>query len=126
MVADKSAPAPSRQALESSELYGGMVLGQTVTVAGQDFYQGFVSLWRDKALGERYLLLIRERPSARTGSVVWVEHRGRRLLQLTLPSSRSRIGPLCEQAVEETWQRLVDAEIEARLHGDLDLARDEL
>ena len=113
-------PAPN------TELYEGLVLGQTVTVAGQDFYQGFATLWRDKALGSRYLLVIRERPSARTGSVVWVEHQGRRLLQLTLPNSRSMIGRLCEPAVEEIWQRLVETELNAKLDADKDLARDEL
>lgn len=120
-----TAVKPSGTSL-STDLYEGMVLGQTVTVAGQDFYQGFVTLWRDKALGEHYSLLIRERPSARTGSVVWIEHRGRRLLQLTLPNSRSMIGRLCEQAVEEISQRLVEAELDAKLSGDKDLARDEL
>lgn len=110
----------------NADLYEGMVLGQTVTVAGQDFYQGFAMLWRDKAPGDRSLLVIRERPSARAGSLIWIEHRGRRLLQLTLPNSRSMIRRLCEQAVEDIWQRLLETELDAKLNSDMDLARDEL
>lgn len=111
---------------DAEELNEGMVLGQTVSVAGQDFYQRFVTLWRDKAISERYLLIVRERPSARTGSIVWIESSGRRLLQLSLPASRSLIARLSEQAVEDVWQRLTEAEIEARINGDDDLAKDEL
>ena len=105
---------------------GGTVLGQVVTVAGQDFYQGFVTLWRDKLMSERYQLVIRERASARTGSIVWIETQGRRVLQLSLPGSRSLIRRVSEQAVEETWQRLTEAELDARLNGERDLAKDEL
>ena len=99
----------------------GMVLGQTVTVAGQDFFQYFVALWRDKRISERALITVRERPSARTGSVIWIEHEGRRLLQIALPASRGLIRGLSEQAAEQVWQRLTQAEIDAGLNDDQDL-----
>ena len=102
----------------------GMVLGQTVTVAGQDFFQYFVSLWRDKSISERVLITVRERPSARTGSVIWIEHQGHRLLQFALPASRGLLRGLSEQAVEQLWQRLTEAEIDASLDHDSELARD--
>ena len=102
----------------------GMVLGQTVTVAGQDFFQYFVSLWRDKSISERVLITVRERPSARTGSVIWIEHQRHRLLQFALPASRGLLRGLSEQAVEQLWQRLTEAEIDASLDHDSELARD--
>ena len=102
----------------------GMVLGQTVTVAGQDFFQYFVALWRDKYISERVLITVRERPSARTGSVIWIEHEGQRLLQFALPAARGLIPGLSEQAAEQLWQRLTQAEIDAGLDNDKDLARD--
>lgn len=104
----------------------GMVLGQTVTVAGQDFFQRFVSGWREKGLSERYQIMVRERPSARTGSIIWIEHRGQRLMQFALPTSRGLIHGVSEQAVEAVWQRLTEEEINAHLGSDPDLARDEL
>ena len=104
----------------------GTVLAQMVTVAGQDFYQGFVTYWRDKPMSERYQLVIRERASARTGSIVWIESQGRRVLQLSLPGSRSLMQRVSEQAAEETWLRLTEAELDARLDSERDLAKDEL
>ena len=101
----------------------GMVLGQTVTVAGQDFFQYFVALWREKRISERALITVRERPSARTGSVIWIEHQGHRLLQFALPASRGLIRSLSEQAAEQVWQRLTQAEIDVGLDEDKDLAR---
>ena len=111
-------------ATRADRLDEGMVLGQTVTVAGQDFFLYFVSLWRDKSISERVLIMVRERPSARTGSVIWIEHQGHRLLQFALPASRGFLRGLSEQAVEQLWQRLTEAEIDASLDHDSELARD--
>ncbi len=117
-------------AASGDALDAGLVLGQTVTVAGQDFYQSFVMFWREKALSERYSLVVRERPSARAGSLIWIESRGRRVLQLVLPASRAHARRFSEQAADDLWQRLTEAEIEASIEagmeGGRDLARDEL
>ena len=91
-----------------------------------DFFQGFVASWREKRISERTLLMVRERPSARTGSLIWIEHRGQRVLQLSLPASRARVRGMSEQAAEAVWQRLTQQEIDASLENDTDLARDEL
>lgn len=110
----------------AATLEEGMVLGQTVTVAGQDFFQGFVAAWREKDISEGSLIVVRERPSARTGSVIWIEHRGGRLLQLSLPASRGQLRGMGEQAADAAWQRLTEEALEARLDANQDLARDEL
>ena len=107
------------------EAYGGVVVGQTVTVAGQDFYQYFSSLWRDKPTNEKYSITVRERPSARLGNLVWIEYERMTLFQALLPVSRSQIRPVSEQAVEIAWQRLMELEIERKFFNDADLAKDE-
>ena len=107
------------------EAYGGVVVGQTVTVGGQDFYQYFVARWRDQPSSERYTISVHERPSARLGNLVWVEYERMRLFQTILPVSRSQIRPVGEQAAEITWQRLIEFEIERKLYNDADLAKDE-
>lgn len=107
------------------EAYGGVVVGQTVTVVGQDFYQYFVARWRDQPSSERYTISVHERPSARLGNLVWVEYERMRLFQTILPVSRSQIRPVGEQAAEITWQRLIEFEIERKLYNDADLAKDE-
>ena len=107
------------------EAYGGVVVGQTVTVAGQDFYQYFVALWRDRPGNEKYSITLHERPSARLGNLVWIEYERLMLFQTILPFSRSQIRPISEQAVDVAWQRLMELEIERKLFNDADLAKDE-
>jgi curli production assembly/transport component CsgE len=108
------------------ELYGGVVVNQTVTVAGQDFYQYFVSAWRDRDMSERFAISIRERPSARWGSLVWIEYAERRIFQAQLPTGRAGIKALSEQAVDFAYQKLADAEVERLLFRDPDFGSDEI
>ncbi len=115
-----------RQGRLQQELYGGVVVNQTVTVAGQDFYQYFVSYWRDKANSERYAVSVHERPSARWGSQVWVEFAQKRVFQASLPSARSNIQAVSVQAVEIAYQNVMDAEVQRVLFRDKDLAPDEM
>ncbi len=108
------------------ELYAGVVVDQTITVAGQDFYQYFVVFWRDKPLSERYAISIHERPSARWGNQVWIEYAQRRVFQTTLPASRAAIKPVSEQAAEITYQNVVDTDVQRLLFRDLDIGPDEM
>lgn len=108
------------------ELYGGVVTNQTVTVAGQDFYQYFVAAWRDREMSERFAISIHERPSARWGSQIWIEYAQRRIFQAQLPTGRSGIMALTEQAVEIAYRTLADAEAERLLFKDPDIGSDEI
>lgn len=108
------------------ELYGGVVANQTMTVVGQDFYQHFVATWRDKAMSERYALSIHERPSARWGSLVWVEYAQRRVFQIFLPPARANIKAVSEHAAEVSYQSVVDTEVQRLLFRDPDLGHDEI
>lgn len=107
-------------------LYAGAVLNQTVTKVGQDFYQFFVTAWRDKPLSERYVLSVHERPSARLGSQVWVEYANRRVFQTFLPPTRSRAQDAGLDAVEVVHQNIVNADVVNLLFRDPDLGPDEL
>ena len=121
-----SALAEPEQVKKPQELYGGIVANQTITVAGQDFYQYFVTSWRDREMSERYAISVHERPSARWGNQVWVEYAQKRIFQAVLPSSRSNIKALSEQAVEVTYQKVVDAEVDRLLFRDSDIGPDEI
>jgi curli production assembly/transport component CsgE len=124
------AQTPDGAALDESgtlrESYGGIVLNQTITVGGQEFYRQFTALWRDKPLAERYAISIHERPSARWGSQVWVEFAQRRMFQSALPSARSAIGALSERAAETAYQNVVDTDVQRLLFRNDDLGRDEI
>lgn len=130
-------PACSAAGLQSEEqgkpenrsqqsLYGGLVTNQTITVAGQDFYQHFVAAWQELAVSERFAISIHERPSARWGSQVWIEFSQRRILQFALPAGRSGIRAISEQAVAVVQQRIIDAEVERALFRNADLGADEI
>lgn len=107
------------------EQFGGVVTDQTITVAGQDFYQYFVALWRDKPMSERFVIAIRERPSARWGNEIWVEYAQRRVFQAVLPANRSNIKAISTEAVEITYQNVVDTEVQRLFFRDKDIGPDE-
>lgn len=104
---------------------GGVIINQAITVAGQDFYQYFSSAWRDKDGSERYTLAIRERPSARWGSEIWVEYGQRRLYHAYLPPARASIRAMSESAAEIAFQAAVQADLQRLLTNDSDLGGDE-
>lgn len=108
-----------------SESYGGIVVNQTITVAGQEFFQHFVASWRERALSERFAIAVVERPSARWGGQIWVEFAQRRVFQAPLSSARSGLRSLSEQAVELVYQTVVDTEAERLLFREADLGADE-
>lgn len=113
-----------RPSLDSA--YDGVVVNQTITLAGHDFYQAFVAAWRDKPETERYALTIVERPSVRLGTQVWVEFSRRRVFQTALPPARARIRGIAEEAAEIAYQNLVESEVQKLLFRDPDLGRDEI
>lgn len=117
-------PAWAAPASDTTEAWG-IVTSQTVTVAGHEFANHFIAEWRDKPGSERYTLALRERPSARWGSLVWIESGQQRVLQLQLPPARAGLKSLAESAAESAYQTILDLERQRRLVSDADLAPDE-
>lgn len=120
---------PAADALSSrvlQETFAGVIVDQTVTVAGHDFYQEFVAMWREKDAGNRYAIAVVERPSARWGSQVWVEYAHRRVFQMVLPAARANVRAVAAEAVDAAYQNVVDAEVQRMLFRDEDLAPDEI
>jgi curli production assembly/transport component CsgE len=103
----------------------GIVTSQPITVAGHEFCRAFITTWLDKPGSDRYTIAIRERPSARWGTQVWVEYGPRRVLQVQLPPTRTALRALGENAAESAYQAVLDAERQRTLFLDADLAADE-
>ncbi|MVW58734.1 hypothetical protein GPY61_02185 [Massilia sp. NEAU-DD11] len=103
----------------------GIVTSQPITVAGHEFCRSFITAWLDKPGSDRYTIAIRERPSARWGTQVWVEYGPRRVLQVQLPPARTALRALGEDAAESAYQAVLDAERQRTLLLDADLAPDE-
>jgi curli production assembly/transport component CsgE len=108
------------------ELYGGMVVNQTITVIGRDFYDYFVAAWREFPMTERYVISIHEWPSARWGSRIRVEYAQRPVFQAFLQPVRARIKEISEQAAEKTYSNTIDTEVQRLLFRDPDLGVDEM
>jgi len=105
---------------------GGVVTTDTVTLAGQDFYSWFAQAWSAIPLSERYIVSVHERPSARYGSLVWVEFGQRRVFQAFLPIARANVRPVAENAAQVAFQNVMQADLTRLLFRDADMANDEL
>ncbi|MEW6373702.1 MAG: CsgE family curli-type amyloid fiber assembly protein [Pseudomonadota bacterium] len=104
----------------------GVVTDGTITAAGQAFYRDFCAYWLDKPLNEMYAIAVREHLSARRGNKVVVEYAGRVVFQGALPPGRGQIRPLSQQAVDISYETVVNAEVQRLLFSDDELAPDEL
>lgn len=118
-----TAQQPPERSLQADA--SGIVTTQAITVGGREFSDYFIAAWRDKQDSERYTLAIHERPSARSGSQVWIEFAHRRVFQARLPAARAALKGHAEQAVEATYQAVLEADGQNRLITDADLAHDE-
>lgn len=104
---------------------GGIVIGQTMTLAGRTFYDGFANTWREKDEAETFTVTITERPTARLGSQVFVDYGNRRLFQMFLPPNRTLIPAIAADAAGQVYQAILDYQL-AQFFGDPDMGRDEL
>jgi len=103
----------------------GIVTIQPITVAGHEFCRYFIAEWLDQPGSDRYTIALRERPSARWGTQVWVEFGPRRVLQVQLPPARTELKALGESAAESAYQTILDIERQRMFIRDADLAPDE-
>jgi curli production assembly/transport component CsgE len=103
----------------------GIVTSQPITVAGHEFCRYFIAEWLDKPGSDRYTIALRERPSARWGTQVWVEFGPRRVLQVQLPPARTELKALGENAAGSAYEAILDIERQRLFIRDADLAPDE-
>lgn len=114
----------TRQSSLNAEV-GGLVVGQTMTLAGRAFYDSFALAWSEQDEAGRFGVAISERPTARLGSQVFVDYGNRRLLQMFLPPNRSLIPDMGAQAAAQAYQAILDYQL-SQFFGDPDMGRDEL
>ena len=114
----------TRQSSLNAEV-GGLVVGQTMTLAGRAFYDSFALAWSEHDEAGRFSVAISERPTARLGSQVFVDYGNRRLLQMFLPPNRSLIPDMGAEAAANVYQAILDYQL-SQFFGDPDMGRDEL
>lgn len=103
----------------------GLLVNQTRTFAGQEFFSAFSSAWQVYDPNGRYTLVILERPSARTGSQITVSSGGNLLFQRFIGFNARVAGRAGRDASNQTYGALLAAELDRQLI-DPDLGRDEI
>lgn len=107
------------------ERIAALVTDQTMTQTGRSFMQGFSSAWRDMQTPAEISIAVYERPSARWGSLIWIEENFRRVYQTFLYPGRGNPRATGEAAAYWVQQRVADAEVNKLLFQDPDIGKEE-
>lgn len=123
----QSAATAEQPVASGSDPYVGVVADSTVTFIGQEFYRAFSAAWREFALSDRYAIGIFERPSARLGSLVWVEFGNQRIYSVYLSLARKdAIRQTAAAAAQIAYRNVLDLNANQLLFKDPDLGPAEM
>ncbi|VVM44610.1 Curli production assembly/transport component CsgE [Pseudomonas fluorescens] len=114
----------SASAAEEDELLG-FVVDDTISHIGHDFYYAFTERLRATSPMD-FNLVVRERPSARWGSLVTVEYQQRLVYRRFLPPNTVELKEEASDAADWVRGQIVQRKLEALLQDTTDLERDEL
>ncbi|MHC8406946.1 curli production assembly/transport protein CsgE [Pseudomonas sp. TMB3-21] len=111
-------------AAEEDELLG-FVVDDTISHIGHEFYYAFTERLRATSPMD-FNLVVRERPSARWGSLVTVEYQQRLVYRRFLPPNTVELKEEASDAADWVRGQIVQRKLEALLQDTTDLERDEL
>ncbi|CAD5108990.1 Curli production assembly/transport component CsgE [Pseudomonas carbonaria] len=103
----------------------GFIVDNSISHIGHEFYRYFTERLRDTSRLD-FNLVVRERPSARWGSLVWVEYEGRVLYRRFLPPNMAQLQGLAYEAADLVLEEVARQKLERLLQDTYDLERDEL
>ena len=104
----------------------GIVVNQTFTLGGQEFYRRFTDFWREKSDFESYTLVITERPSRRFGNQVMVTFGQKVVFSGSLPVKADAIRAISGDAVERTYAVIISLSLKMTGDRDPDVGDDEM
>jgi len=110
----------------ADELLEGIISDRTITINGHEFYDYFARAWLSSPGALSFNLTVHERPSARWGSLIWIEHEQRIIYRAFVFPARSDIEKASEKAARTVAEQLKQLEMRRLLVVDPDLERDEL
>lgn len=116
--------APLVYANEEEELMG-FIVDNSISHIGHGFYRYFSERLRDTSRLD-FNLVVRERPSARWGSLVWVEYEQRVLYRQFLPPNTALLKDVAYQAADQVQEAIIRHRLEIQLQDTIDMERDEL
>lgn len=103
----------------------GLVINQTYTAGGLEFFRRFSDFWREKSDADRYTLTILERPSRRYGNQVMVSLGQRPVYVAALPLKVDAIRGASLEAVEQVYSSAVASNLPFNDRADPDLGAEE-
>ncbi|MGH8389222.1 MAG: curli production assembly/transport protein CsgE [Pseudomonas sp.] len=111
-------------AAEEDEMLG-FIIDDTISHIGHDFYYSFSERLRATSPMD-FNLVVRERPSARWGSLVTVDFQQRTIYRRFLPPNTVELKDEAYDAADWVRGQIVQRKLEALLQDTTDLERDEL
>jgi len=109
---------------DEAELQG-FITNNTISRSGYEFYVRFCERLNDIS-GLDFNLAIKERPSARWGVLVWVEHENQTLYRRFLQPNVADMKEPAYEAADFVVQEINRRKIEALFEDNIDMAKDEL
>ena len=121
----------SAQAVSSSKDMGmaadgmaGVVVNETITPIGYEFYRIFSILWSENPDSTNYSLSIKERLSKRYGNRVDIYLGQKLVYSAVLPVKYDGLQTLCEKAVEDAQTNIVALSVQTS--DDTDIVSEEM
>ncbi|WP_446731615.1 curli production assembly/transport protein CsgE [Pseudomonas sp. OTU5201] len=103
----------------------GFIVDYTISHIGHDFYRSFSERLRDTSKLD-FNLVVRERPDARWGSLIWVEYEQRVLYRQFLPPNTAELKPAAYAAADMVLEAIAQQKLQRLLQDTHDMERDEL
>jgi len=103
----------------------GFIVDNTISRSGHEFYRSFSERLNDTSELD-FNLVVRERPSARWGILIWIEHENSTLYRRFLQPNLADMADTAYQAADFVLQEINRRRIEALFEDTHDLAKDEL
>ena len=104
----------------------GFTTDNTITRIGHDFARYLGDYRTSNIPSSEYNLSVYERPSARWGNLIWVEHDHKTVYRNFLSPSSAELKQTAEQAAIEIHKKIKRIKLEALFQDTFDLERDEL
>ncbi len=109
----------------NEEEMAGFIIDNTISHVGHDFYFYFAD--RMRAISPMdFNLVVRERPDARWGSLVWVEYERRNVYRRFLAPNTTELKDTAVEAADSVKAQIAQYKLETLLQDTTDLEKDEL
>ncbi len=89
--AEEEANAVLREGSHYEDSITGLVIDQTITPQGHEFFRAFVNAWSNQSGSTRYNVVVYERPAGRGANKLWVEYRYRKLYSAFVRMSKQSV-----------------------------------